>query len=291
MRMAVTVAARSGAEVAMMRAQHARRAQAEGEHAAREFAQRREALWQDSRAELAPVLDDRWWQESTPERISQAYATAQAWEGRPEVEPYLARIREQVKERYGIDVDEVRGQALEGHLSDPLTAEERQRVEAEKDRAEAARLMEDGDRADRATEVEDDTPSGSAEADHAQQAQADAGLMYDSAERRENLANDLARARGRRARRRGTSHRGPPPGHARLDCRHQTPYPHSEGPSGTECSGPAAQRPRTLTVLPMSERPPEGSYAPHSAENDATQGPLDRRAGVTGALCQRCSAA
>ncbi|MFF5325245.1 hypothetical protein ACFY2Y_16165 [Janibacter hoylei] len=191
MRMAVTVAARSGAEVAMMRAQHARRAQAEGEHAAREFAQRREALWQDSRAELAPVLDDRWWQESTPEQISQAYATAQAWEGRPEVEPYLARIREQVKERYGIDVDEVRGQALEGHLSDPLTAEERQRIEAEKDRAEAARLMEDGDRADRATEVEDDTPSGSAEADHAQQAQADAGLMYDSAERRENLANDL----------------------------------------------------------------------------------------------------
>lgn len=190
-RMAVTVGARSAAEIALIQKQRARQAQADGELAAREYAQRREALWQDSRAELAPVLDDRWWTESTPEQIGQAYATAQAWEGRTEVEPYLARIREQVKERYGVDVDEVRGRALESRLGEPAGSEDRERAEAEKDRAEAARLMEDSDRADRA-HVEDEDPSREVEAD---QAQADAELLYDSAERREALADDL-RGRG-----------------------------------------------------------------------------------------------
>jgi hypothetical protein len=193
-RMAVTVAARGAAEIAMMRAQHARQTQADGEHAAREFAQQREALWQDSRAELAPVLEERWWQEATPERIGQAYATAQAWDGHPEVEPYLARIREQVKERYGVDIDEVRDQTLADRLGDPIGSEERERADADKDRAEAARLMEDSDRADRA-QSEGDDPSNPVEADHAQQAQADAELMYDSAERREALAEGL-RGRG-----------------------------------------------------------------------------------------------
>lgn len=189
-RMAVTVAARGAAEIAMMRAQRARQAQADGEHAAREFAQQREALWQDSRAELASVLEDRWWQEATPERIGQAYTTAQAWEGRPEVEPYLARIREQVKERYGVDIDQARDQSLEGQLGEPVGSTERERAEADKDRAEAARLMEDSDRADR-TQLADDDPSNAVEADHAQQTQADAELLYDSAERRDALADGL----------------------------------------------------------------------------------------------------
>ena len=190
-RMAVTVGARSAAEIALIQKQRARQAQADGELAAREYAQRREALWQDSRAELAPVLEDRWWQESTPEQIGQAYATAQAWEGRPEVEPYLVRIREQVKERYGVDIDEVRGRALESRLGEPAGSEDRERAEAEKDRAEAARLMEDSDRHDARASSGEEDPSSEIDHDQSRQAGGDADLMYDSAERREAFAAGL----------------------------------------------------------------------------------------------------
>lgn len=68
-----------GAPVREVRGWVCPQAQADREHAAREFGHQREALWQDSRVELAPVLEDRWRQEATPERIGQAYTTAQAW--------------------------------------------------------------------------------------------------------------------------------------------------------------------------------------------------------------------
>ena len=173
-RVAATTAARMAAELVR---EFERRVRDRRDEALRQAAQdrsREQALWEQTRAQLTPVMEDRWWDQASPESIAQAYQQARAFDGRADARPFAERIETQVRERYGVDVDELRQQAQQD-------ADE-QNAEADKDRAEATRLIADADRAE--TEQE----SG-------QEEQQDAHVLYDSAERRDALASDL-RGRG-----------------------------------------------------------------------------------------------
>lgn len=135
---------------------------------------RAQALWEQTRAELAPVMEQRWWEQATPQSIAQAYGQARAFDHRPEARPLVERIETEVRDRYGVSIDELREQAE--------TDAAAQAAEADRDRAEAQRLMADADRADSRPENE------TGRADELRQEAADS---YDSAERRETLASDL----------------------------------------------------------------------------------------------------
>lgn len=187
-KVAVASGASAGIQMAKMRQERAQRAQEESATAARLDAQRREAMWQDSRSELQPIMQDEWWDKATPEDIGRAHATAKAWEGRDEAAPYAERMREQVRSRYGVDLDQVRPDEVTGELN--LRDADRERAASEQDRGEAERLMKEADQAE-APQREDQPNGEERQHDLAQAAAQDASAMYDSAERREAMAEDL----------------------------------------------------------------------------------------------------
>lgn len=191
-KVAVAAGASAGIQMARLRQDRARRAQEESAASARLDAQRREALWLDSRSELQPIMQDQWWDGATPEDIGRAYATATAWEGRDEVAPYAERLREQVRSRYGVDLDQVRPDDVAGELN--LRDADRERSTGDQERAEAERLMKEADQAEAPEREEQPGESPNRDEkqhDEARAAEQDGRTMYDSAERREALAEDL----------------------------------------------------------------------------------------------------
>lgn len=188
-RVAVSASSAAAAQLARLRERSAREAQERGQDAARDFAQRREAQWQDTRAQLSPVMQDQWWQDASPQDIGRAYANAKAWEGREDAAPFADRIRDEVRQRYGVDVDAAGGEHLAERIS-PESDSDLQREEAQQDRAEAERLMEDADRAERESHS-DDPHRGLEEQGRAVNAEADARAMYDTAKRRASMAEEM----------------------------------------------------------------------------------------------------
>lgn len=59
------------------------------------------------------MLRDEWWKKATPERIGVAYEAASAWAQYDDVARQAAdRIRDEVKQRYDVDVDDLARDAL-----------------------------------------------------------------------------------------------------------------------------------------------------------------------------------
>lgn len=185
-RVAMTVAARTAADLAREFERRRKDARDRDVRQAREDATRTEALWQQTRAELAPVMQERWWEQARPADIAHAYEQARAYDSE-DARAYRDRIRDEVRDRYGVDVDDL---AREGGSD-----EHRERDEAERDRAEASRLTTEADQADRAAEGAHDGPEAEQEHDRATTALEDASTIYDSAERREAMAEEM-RSRG-----------------------------------------------------------------------------------------------
>jgi len=192
LQVAVQGAARMGEMIAYQRAGQARQAEAGSVQEARELQARRAAEWQATRADLAATTRPDWWDRATVEDIAHIYQTATAWAPvEAEAGRYRDTMREQIRTRYGVDVDgAVDETAVARRIKDELDRQaEIERTRANAEVAEAAALMEHADRVDRAAEERDD---------RAQQAEAerlrdDAGLVYDSAERRDALAEELRR--------------------------------------------------------------------------------------------------
>ena len=105
-RIGLLVAGRVAEELARQRERAAREAEQQSAQAARDLADRVAAERTTARASLAPIERDAWWERATPRDIETAWQTAQQWQ---DVEPDARRatetIREQVRTRYGIDVD------------------------------------------------------------------------------------------------------------------------------------------------------------------------------------------
>ena len=210
-RVLVTAAGQVGERIARAREDALRRARAATEQEARELRSRIEAEHRTARVELGNVHRSDWWDRATPEQIANTYQLARAWsQDDPEAVRAEQRIRDEVRTRYGVDVNDT--------SADPQAVREaveraealRQQADAQQQRsaaeeAEAARLMAEADRADRAAEHHRDAaehepdPEQRAEAReqaeqhqaHADAARADAQPLYDSAERREATARDL----------------------------------------------------------------------------------------------------
>jgi len=176
--------------IARAREQAAREARATSEHEARELAQRLTAERSAARVQLAPVHRGDWWDQAQPAAVASAWETASAWQ---QIDPDAARaadrIRDEVRTRYGVDVDApggdptaVRDAALERRGLAQQEATD-QRSTAALEQVEAARLLADADRADRAQDT-------AAEPEHAA-TQAAGEDLYDTAGRRQELAASL----------------------------------------------------------------------------------------------------
>lgn len=210
LRIAVTAAGRIGEALARAREDAARRAQAQSEQEARELSSRFEAEKRAARVELGSVYRSDWWDRATPEQIGGALTTARAWGSEdPEAVRAEGRIRDELRTRYGVDVNNTGADpaavqaAVEAERLRRQSDTERQRSAAEQ--AEAVALSRQADEADRAAEAARTSADVAPDDGEREQAQAQAEReqnradatrekvepLYDSAERRERDADKL----------------------------------------------------------------------------------------------------
>jgi colicin import membrane protein len=155
-RVAVTVAALAGEHLARQREERARQAQALNEQQARELQARIAAEAAAARASLASVHRDEWWATAEVADIAAAWETAVAWRGEdPEIDRAADRIRTEVRNRCGVDVDDPQADPADPRsalVERQLTQNESQRHEARasSEATEAGVLMATANAADRA---------------------------------------------------------------------------------------------------------------------------------------------
>lgn len=191
-RVGLTIAGRLGEQLARAREQALRRAQAVEEQQARELQARFDAERAAARAQLAPVMDNRWWDTASGRDIERVHEAATAWKDHdPAVRSTAEVIRDQVQRRYGLDVDNLG--ADDASVAASLAKAERDREQAEQERSagrdetiQGMQLLAEADREDRDREQdvteENQRPEALGE---------EAGIKYDAAERRQELAARL----------------------------------------------------------------------------------------------------
>ena len=209
-RVMVTAAGLAAEGIARARVQQQRRAQAASEQEARELESRLASEQRAARVELNNVHRPEWWSTVTPEQIGHAYQVARAWAREdPEAVRAEQRMRDELRDRYGIDVASmnadpaaVRAAVFERAEQDRARAGG-ERTDADADRAEAHLLLSQAEQQDRragdarrAAEHEpdpDERDDAAAEATElGAEGARDAGrALYDSAERREGSAREL----------------------------------------------------------------------------------------------------
>lgn len=182
LRAGLMAAARIGEQLARMREQEQRNIQQAEEERARQLQDRFNASQAAARAQLEPVSREDWWDKATPDMIERAHETATAWKDYdPVAAVHAERIRDQVQQRYGIDVNNTG--ASEHDISAAVARTQHARGQAENERSTAAAAR--GDEAAAGAAV-----TGANRED--QTRAADAGKPgWDTAERRSNLASRL----------------------------------------------------------------------------------------------------
>src|SRR3954452_13893226 len=155
LRVGLPAAGRIAEVAARAREQAARQARQNSEAQTRELAARLSAERAAARAELAPVDRTDWWQSARVGDIARTWETAASWRAlNPDAAQAAVRIRDEVRQRYGVDIDApgadpdaVRA-VLEQRGLQPNEVDEQSRI-ARRDQAEAAQLLAAADRADR----------------------------------------------------------------------------------------------------------------------------------------------
>lgn len=197
LRVGLLIAGRVAEELARQREQAARAAEQQSAQAVRDLQERAAAERTTARAVLVPLERAAWWDRAKPADIETAWQTARQW---ADVEPDAARaaetIREQLRARYGIDVDaleadhqsggraEVLARALDDRAAQATAQAQQHRVEADKETVVATLLA--GEVADERAAAADATPStGDAAAAHAG---VEEGAHRDFAERADRRA-------------------------------------------------------------------------------------------------------
>ena len=185
---AMAVAGRWGEMMARQRAEQLRQRLMEQQHRRRELQERFEAERAVMRTELAPVEQDRFWENATPEDIAGHYGLARQWEQHDEVaQAARGRIEGQVKERHGLSVEDYLEERAPEHQRTESVEQEtaaRETVDAQRDHAAAALNAAEAGRGD----LQNDTD--------ARNAAAEAEELWDSGDRRANLASRLMDALG-----------------------------------------------------------------------------------------------
>lgn len=191
-RTSLTVASRLGEHLARTREQELRRAQAAEEQQARELQARFDAERAAARAQFAPVMDNRWWDTAAGRDIERVHETVTAWKDHdPTARSAAEVIRDQLHRRYGLDVDSLG--ADEASVAEALAKAERDREQSEHERrtgrdetAQAVALLAEAHREDRDRQQDADEENQRPDA-----LSEEAGLKYDSVERRQELAASL----------------------------------------------------------------------------------------------------
>lgn len=191
-RVGLTVAGRLGEQLARAREQELRRAQAVEEQQARELQARFDAERAAARAQLAPVMDNRWWDTASGRDVERVHEVATAWKDHdPAARDAAETIRDQVQRRYGLYLDNLG--ADDASVATALAKAERDRGLADTERSggrdentEAEQLLAEADREDR--DREQDVTAENQRPDALRE---EAGKKYDSAERRRELAASL----------------------------------------------------------------------------------------------------
>lgn len=211
LRIAVSAAGMLGEQLARLRVRQLRQARERSEHEARQLQMRWAGECEAARAAWSVVYQGQWWDHADVEQVAEVYCTARAWaEVDPDAHRAVERIREEVRTRHGIDLDAPGADpvAVSQHLAraQVLRAEaEAQRHLAAEEADDAVLLATEGDQeasiveaAVQAVEHEPD-PADRAEARvqvarhqaRSDGAREDECQVYDSAQRREALAQDL----------------------------------------------------------------------------------------------------
>jgi hypothetical protein len=142
MRTGLMVASRIGEQLARMREQEQRTIAAAEEQRARELQERFDAQRAAARAQLAPVGGEDWWDKATPETIERVHETATAWKAYdPEAAQASQKISDQVRNRYGIEVNNTG--AVEASVSEALARAQQARSEAESERTKESAARTD----------------------------------------------------------------------------------------------------------------------------------------------------
>ena len=191
-RVGLTVAGRLGEQLARAREQELRRAQAAEEQQARELQARFDAERAAARAQLAPVMENRWWDTASGRDIERVHETATVWKDHdPAARDAAEAIRDQVQHRYGLDLGDL--EADEASVAEALAKAERDRDQAQAERTagrdentRAEQLLAEADKEDRDRELDVTEENQRPEA-----LRDEAGIKYDSAERRQELAASL----------------------------------------------------------------------------------------------------
>ncbi|MGN6405923.1 hypothetical protein [Sinomonas sp.] len=203
---ALTAASQLGEFLARIHAQRLRVLETATGQQAREARSRFDAERATAVAGLAPVGRPDWWDRARPDEIGRTYATALAWRDyAPEAASAEARMRTELRQRYGIDVDALSADpaAVAAKLAQyeaERSGAGQERQEEEQERAEAARLNAEANRAQR--DAEQARTSAEADPEHGADPTSAAGesldaeavtrglgeAAYDSAERRAETA-------------------------------------------------------------------------------------------------------
>jgi len=106
LRVLITAAGQVAERVTRAREDALRRTRAGSEHQARAVQSRLAAAQAAARVELGNVHRPDWWEQASPEQIGHTYQVARAWAtDDPEAGRAEQRIRNELRTRYGIDVD------------------------------------------------------------------------------------------------------------------------------------------------------------------------------------------
>ncbi len=137
-RTAMMVAMQIGEKFGRLREELARNAAARDDAESRALSARFEAERGAARAELRVTEQPEWWDRATQQDVARVIETAEAWRGLDDTAKRAAeRIESEIRDRYGVDVNEFR------------SAASTERARAERDVTEAALLVGKADRLDR----------------------------------------------------------------------------------------------------------------------------------------------
>ena len=137
-RTAMMVAMQLGEKFGRLREELARNAAARDDAAAKEMSARFDAERGAARAELRVIEQPEWWDRATPQDVARVIETAETWKGLDDTAARaVERIEHEVRDRYGVDVNEFRSGATS------------ERAHSEREVTEAALLLAEADRLDR----------------------------------------------------------------------------------------------------------------------------------------------
>ena len=127
-----------GEKFGRLREELARNAAARDDAAAKEMSARFDAERGAARAELRVIEQPEWWDRATPQDVARVIETAETWKGLDDTAARASdRIEHEVRDRYGVDVNEFRAGATS------------QGAQANREVTEAALLIAEAERLDR----------------------------------------------------------------------------------------------------------------------------------------------